>query len=76
MRRSLGARTTTSEFGDWVDVDDDGRTSVPWVRAVGYVVNVLANVSVSLGLGSLVAGAINADLVADDIDAVSAAPAA
>ena len=76
MRRSLGARTTTSEFGDWVDVDDDGRTSVPWVRAVSYVVNVLANVSVSLGLGSLVAGAINADLVADDIDAVSAAPAA
>ena len=76
MRRSLGARTTTSELGDWVDVDDDGRTSVPWVRAVGYVVNVLANVSVSLGLGSLVAGAITADLVADDIDAVSAAPAA
>ncbi|GAA1823421.1 NAD(P)/FAD-dependent oxidoreductase [Agromyces salentinus] len=70
LLRSLGATTTESELGSWVDIDDDGRTSVPGVWAVGNVVNVRANVSVSLGLGSLVAGALNADLVADDIDAL------
>ncbi|ANJ28714.1 NAD(P)/FAD-dependent oxidoreductase [Agromyces aureus] len=69
LLRSLGAATTESELGDWVDVDADGRTSVPGVWAVGNVVNVRANVSVSLGLGSLVAGALNADLVAEDVAA-------
>ncbi len=67
LLRSLGAATTDGPLGRWVDIDDDGRTSVPGVWAVGNVVNVRANVSVSLGLGSLVAGAMNADLVADDI---------
>ncbi|MWC00016.1 NAD(P)/FAD-dependent oxidoreductase [Agromyces seonyuensis] len=67
LLRALGAATTESELGSWVDVDADGRTSVPGVWAVGNVVNVRANVSVSLGLGSLMAGALNADLVADDI---------
>lgn len=64
---SLGAATTDGALGPWVDIDEDGRTSVPGVWAVGNVVNVRSNVSVSLGLGSLVAGALNADLVADDI---------
>ncbi|WP_394550605.1 FAD-dependent oxidoreductase [Agromyces sp. MMS24-JH15] len=72
LLRSLGASTTASDLGDWVDVDGDGRTSVPGVWAVGNVVNVRANVSVSLGLGSLVAGAINADLVDDDIEQLAA----
>jgi thioredoxin reductase len=67
LLRSLGASTTVGPLGPWVDVDEDGRTSVPGVWAVGNVVNVRSNVSVSLGLGSLVAGAVNADLVADDI---------
>ncbi|WP_395244125.1 NAD(P)/FAD-dependent oxidoreductase [Agromyces sp. MMS24-K17] len=71
LLRSLGASTTVSELGDWVDVDDDGRTSVPGVWAVGNVVNPRANVSVSLGLGSLVAGALNADLIADEVAAAS-----
>lgn len=69
LLRSLGASSTVSDLGDWVDVDADGRTSVPGVWAVGNVVNLRANVSVSLGLGSLVAGALNADLVADDVAA-------
>jgi len=69
LLRSLGASSTVSDLGDWVDIDDDGRTSVPGVWAVGNVVNTRANVSVSLGLGSLVAGALNADLVADDVAA-------
>lgn len=67
LLRSLGAATTDGPFGRWVDIDADGRTSVPGVWAVGNVVDVRANVSVSLGLGSLIAGAINADLVAEDI---------
>ena len=67
LLRSLGATTTDGPLGPWVDIDEDGRTSVPGVWAVGNVVNVRSNVSVSLGLGSLVAGALNADLVADDI---------
>lgn len=72
LLRSLGASTTDGPLGPWVDIDEDGRTSVPGVWAVGNVVNVRANVSVSLGLGSLVAGALNADLVADDIARIPA----
>ena len=67
LLRSLGAASTDGPLGSWVDIDEDGRTSVPGVWAVGNVVNVRANVSVSLGLGSLVAGAVNADLVGEDI---------
>lgn len=67
LLRSLGAAMTDGPSGLWVDIDEDGRTSVPGVWAVGNVVNVRSNVSVSMGLGSLVAGAVNADLVADDI---------
>jgi thioredoxin reductase len=65
LLRSLGAATTAD--GSWVAVDPDGRTSVPGVWAVGNVVEPRANVSYSLGLGSLIAGAINGDLVLDDI---------
>ncbi len=67
LLRSLGTSTVEGDLGVWVEIDEDGRTSVPGVWAVGNVVNVRANVSVSLGLGSLVAGALNADLVADDV---------
>jgi thioredoxin reductase len=67
LLRSLGATTTDGPSGPWVEIDDDGRTSVPGVWAVGNVVDARANVSVSLGLGSLVAGAVNSDLVGDDI---------
>ena len=67
LLRSLGAATTDGPNDPWVEIDDDGRTSVPGVWAVGNVVDARANVSVSLGLGSLVAGAVNADLVGDDV---------
>ncbi|WP_223627290.1 NAD(P)/FAD-dependent oxidoreductase [Microbacterium sp. EST19A] len=67
LLHSLGATTKDGPLGPWVVIDDDGRTSVPGVWAVGNVVDVRANVSVCLGLGSLVAGAINKDLVIDDI---------
>ncbi|MEL4317491.1 NAD(P)/FAD-dependent oxidoreductase [Leifsonia sp. YIM 134122] len=67
LLRSLGAATTDGPLGSWVDIDEDGRTTVPGVWAVGNVVNVRANVPVSLGLGALVGGALNSDLVHDDI---------
>lgn len=67
LLRALGAVTTNGPLGSWVDIDEDGRTTVPGVWAVGNVVNPRANVPVSLGLGSLVAGALNAELVRDDI---------
>ncbi|MGO4300199.1 NAD(P)/FAD-dependent oxidoreductase [Leifsonia sp. RAF41] len=72
LLRSLGATSSDGPNGSWVDIDADGRTSVPGVWAVGNVVDLRANVSVSLGLGALIAGAVNADLVLADI---AAAPA-
>ena len=77
LLRSLGAATTKGPLGTtWVDIDEDGRTTVPGVWAVGNVVNARANVSVSLGLGSLVAGALNAELVREDIARASQPTAA
>lgn len=67
LLRDLGARTLDDADGSWVVVDADGRTSVEHVWAVGNVVDRRSNVSVSLGAGSLIAGAVNADLTAEDI---------
>ncbi|MGH3705420.1 MAG: NAD(P)/FAD-dependent oxidoreductase [Agromyces sp.] len=67
LLRDLGARTLDVESGSWVVVDPDGRTSVEHVWAVGNVIDRRSNVSVSLGAGSLIAGAVNADLTAADI---------
>ena len=68
LLRDLGARTVDDGDDSWVEVDADGRTSVEHVWAVGNVVDRRSNVSVSLGAGSLIAGAVNADLTADDIE--------
>lgn len=67
LLRALGARTLDDADGSWVVVDADGRTSVEHVWAVGNVVDRRSNVSVSLGAGSLIAGAVNTDLTAEDI---------
>ena len=67
LLRDLGARTLDDADGSWVAVDADGRTSVDHVWAVGNVVDRRSNVSVSLGAGSLIAGAVNADLTVEDI---------
>lgn len=67
LLRAVGATATEDETGSWISVDDDGQTSVRGVYAVGNVVDPRSNVSVSLGLGTLVGGSINLDLLADDI---------
>ncbi len=75
LLRQLGARVSQPD-GEWTVVDEQGRTSIPHVWAVGNVVDPRSNVPVSLGAGSLLAGAINADLTAEDIDlALDSAPA-
>lgn len=66
---ALGAATTEARGMRWVAVDADGRTSIPGVWAVGNVVDPRANVPVSLGAGALIAGAINAGLVDEDVAA-------
>jgi thioredoxin reductase len=67
LLRSAGARTIDGPNGSWIDIDSDGRTSVPGVWAVGNVVDIRANVSLALGQGALIAGAVNMDLVLADI---------
>ena len=64
LLRALGAET--NEDG-WAVVDASGRTSVPSVWAIGNLVNPSANVPVSIAAGSMAGGAINMDLVAEDI---------
>jgi len=64
---ALGADTTEIFGMRMVAIDGDGRTSVPGVWAAGNVVDPRANVPVSLGAGALIAGAINADLVREDV---------
>ena len=68
LLRDLGARTLEDAGDSWVMVDADGRTSVTHVWAVGNVIDRRSNVSVSLGAGTLIAGAVNADLTADDVN--------
>jgi thioredoxin reductase len=61
----LGAHRTAD--GAWTEVDAAGRTSVPGLFAVGNVVDPMANVPMSMGAGAAVGGALNADLVTEDI---------
>ena len=53
----------------FVAVDRSGRTSVPGVWAAGNVVDPRVQVITAAGMGSAAAIAINADLVAEDVDA-------
>jgi thioredoxin reductase len=61
----LGARRTAN--GGWTEVDAAGRTSVPGLFAVGNVVDPMVNVPMSMGAGAALGGALNADLVTEDI---------
>ena len=64
LLRALGADVNDD---GWAVVDASGRTSVPSVWAIGNLVNPSANVPVSVAAGSMAGGAINMDLVAEDI---------
>lgn len=69
--RQLGAEQSESPFGPWTSVDAAGRTSVPGVWAVGNAANPTALVPIAAGSGATAALAINAELVAADIDAAA-----
>jgi thioredoxin reductase len=64
LLRELGVEV---DDDGWAVVDASGRTRTPGVWAIGNLVNPSANVPVSIAAGSMAGGAINMDLVADDI---------
>jgi len=65
--RQLGADLTDTPFGPFVVTDLTGKTSVEGVWAVGNVANMQANVPMSIGAGSYAAGAVNMDMITEDI---------
>jgi thioredoxin reductase len=65
---ALGCRLDPSGF---VSVDGTGRTSVPGVWAVGNAANPRAQVITAAGEGSAAAIAVNAELVAADVESTA-----
>jgi thioredoxin reductase len=63
----LGAERITPHRISYVAVDHAGRTSIPGVWAVGNVVDPKANVPMCIGAGAAAGGAINADLVEEEV---------
>lgn len=68
----LGAQRFAPHRISCVAVDHAGRTSVPGVWAVGNVVDPKANVPMCIGAGAAAGGAINADLVEEEVAAAAA----
>jgi thioredoxin reductase len=68
---ALGAQRITPHRISFVTVDHAGRTSVPGVWAVGNVVDPKANVPMCIGAGAAAGGAINADLVDEEVAAAA-----
>ena len=59
---------TTNDHGSFLTVDPAGRTSHPRIWAAGNLTNMHANVPMSIGSGSAVGGALNADLMMEDTE--------
>lgn len=72
LLRDLGAERTEHPQGSFVAVDPNGATSIPGVWAAGNVVDPRANVAASVGAAAMTAGAINQQLVQDDVAAARA----
>jgi thioredoxin reductase len=75
---SLGLPPTdhVSGMGSAIESDATGATAVPGVWVAGNVTDPMAQVVVSAAAGSLAGAAINADLVAEDVELAVAATAA
>ncbi|MEO8827536.1 NAD(P)/FAD-dependent oxidoreductase [Lapillicoccus sp.] len=71
----LGAEMSEMFGTTWVTTDPSGRTSVPGVWAAGNVATPQANVPVAMGMGAMAGGAVNADLITEEIAAAVAAAA-
>jgi thioredoxin reductase len=65
---ALEPAKTSTPMGEFLEVDPAGRTSIPGIWAAGNVANPAANVPVSIGAAASAAGAINHDLILEDID--------
>jgi thioredoxin reductase len=68
LASGLGAQTSEAfDGGQWLSVDVTGRTSTAGLWAAGNVVNPGATVPVASAAGTMAGGAINADLVNEEI---------
>jgi thioredoxin reductase len=84
--RALGAAVATEHAAhpgaakaEWIEVDANGRTSVPGLWAAGNVVSARTSVPMASGAGNAVGAVINGDLVEEEVRlalaaAVSATP--
>ncbi len=54
-------------FGSFVTTDATGKTSVDGVWAAGNVTSPAVNVPLAIGAGAFAGGAVNADLITEDI---------
>jgi thioredoxin reductase (NADPH) len=66
LYEKLGGQLAEHPMGWFVPTREMGRTDVPGVWAAGNVSDLSASVSVAMGEGVTAAGAINADLVAEE----------
>ncbi|GAA1857428.1 NAD(P)/FAD-dependent oxidoreductase [Myceligenerans crystallogenes] len=72
----LGLARSETPMGNFLDVDQTGRTSSARIWAAGNVVNPGLTVPMSIGAGAQTGGAVNMALVTEDFDlAEGAAPA-
>ncbi|HEX6955143.1 MAG TPA: NAD(P)/FAD-dependent oxidoreductase [Agromyces sp.] len=75
LLRSLGARRMRNDGVDWVIADEDGRTSVRGLWAIGNVVSARATVPMAMAAGNAAGAALNGDLLDEDIRIAVAAAA-
>lgn len=68
----LALARSETPVGDAIAADAMGRTSHPRVWAAGNLVSPMANVPLSMGMGSMAGASANAVLVAEDADAAVA----
>ena len=69
----LGADRADTPLGAWTAVDAFGRTSVAGVWAVGNAANPGALVPIAMGSGATAALAINAEFIAEEVEAAASA---
>ncbi|MFT4199834.1 NAD(P)/FAD-dependent oxidoreductase [Gordonia sp. (in: high G+C Gram-positive bacteria)] len=68
----LGLDRADTPMGDFIAIDEFGRTSHPLVYAVGNVINPALTVPMSIGAAAMTGGMVNMDLVTREFDAAGA----
>jgi thioredoxin reductase len=75
LLHSLGLHPTPHPMGEHIAADATGKTAVPGVWVAGNVADLSATVIVAAAGGVVAGGAINADLVAEDVGRAASAHA-